>query len=138
MKKRFRFDGDEIRVVLWEGAGVEIKTKDESAAVLIRSPRDADTVRISLESYRDWQSIKEDSISKREIIDITPLNRKSYELSFNPDVKDEIIKRLLEFFIEHEAFHGEVICQSDDPMIDAPNCLADIADMFDFKVKKDL
>lgn len=43
-------------------------------------------------------------------------------------VKNAVFERVMEFFKTHESFHGEQIMQSDSPLIDAPNVLADIAD----------
>ena len=43
-------------------------------------------------------------------------------------IKNAVFERVMEFFKDHEAFSGESIMQSDSPLIDAPNVLADIAD----------
>lgn len=46
----------------------------------------------------------------------------------NGHVKNAVFERVMEFFKDHEAFSGECIMQSDNPLFDAPNVLADIAD----------
>jgi hypothetical protein len=48
--------------------------------------------------------------------------------------KQAVFDRLIEYFKKHEAFCGETICQCNNPSIDAPNVLGDIAD-FLFSVK---
>ena len=44
------------------------------------------------------------------------------------EAKEKIFARLMKYFKEHQAFHGEVICQSDRCIIDATTVLSDIAD----------
>lgn len=44
------------------------------------------------------------------------------------EIRDAVFERVMKYFIEHEAFFGESIHQSDDPIIDAPNVMSDIAD----------
>lgn len=39
-----------------------------------------------------------------------------------------VFDRVLKYYFEHESFCGESICQSDNPIIDAPNAMAEIAD----------
>ena len=46
----------------------------------------------------------------------------------SPEMKSKVFDRVVEFFTKHKAFRGEVIMQSDNPLIDAPNVLSDIAD----------
>jgi hypothetical protein len=52
------------------------------------------------------------------------------EVSFRDDaeIKEKVFNEVLKFYIKHEAFVGEVIMQSDDCIIDAPEVLSDIAD----------
>lgn len=44
------------------------------------------------------------------------------------EMKDQVFNRVIEYYFDQNAFHGEVIMQSDDCIIAAPNVLADIAD----------
>ena len=44
------------------------------------------------------------------------------------EIRDAVFERVMKYFIEHEAFFGESIHQSDGPIIDAPNVMSDIAD----------
>ena len=55
---------------------------------------------------------------------------KNYTVKFsdNEGVKDKVFKRLIAFYLHHEAFSGEQIQQSDEPVIDAPTLLSEIAD----------
>jgi len=46
----------------------------------------------------------------------------------NQATKDAVFKKVIAFFKRHEAFNGECICQCDEPMIDAPYFMADLAD----------
>jgi hypothetical protein len=45
-----------------------------------------------------------------------------------PAIRDEVFRRVIEYFKEHRAFSGESIMQMDNPQIDAPQAMADIAD----------
>jgi len=45
-----------------------------------------------------------------------------------PDVRKEVFRKVMEYYIKHQVFNGETILQSDEPMIEAPYTLADIAD----------
>ena len=50
-------------------------------------------------------------------------------------IQGELFDRLLVFFKEHETFCGESLQQCDDPILAAPELLADIADkVFQFDV----
>lgn len=52
------------------------------------------------------------------------------------ELRDEVFKTILDFFLEYECFHGEGIYQSDTPQIEAPELLANLADkVFKFKVE---
>lgn len=52
------------------------------------------------------------------------------------EVKDAVFEAVIGFFKEHEAFNGECIMQSDDPIIYAPELLSEIADnIIEFKVE---
>lgn len=60
----------------------------------------------------------------------------TYEMT--PEKKDAIVARVLEFYKKHESFHGESICQSDDPIMNGYVVLAEIADeiiKFDVEMK---
>ncbi len=65
------------------------------------------------------------------------IETKDFTVKFNDDeeTKQKVFNNLLEFYAKHEAFSGESICQSDDPQIEAPELLSEIADnIFQFKV----
>lgn len=52
------------------------------------------------------------------------------------EIKQQIFDRVMKYFLEHNSFYGESIMQSDNPIIDAPNVLAEIADdIMKFKVE---
>jgi hypothetical protein len=41
----------------------------------------------------------------------------------------------VDFYVKHQAFEGEVLMQADDPQVEAPALLAQLADeVFDFEV----
>lgn len=44
------------------------------------------------------------------------------------EVRDKVFKKLLDYYKRHEAFSGEEIMQADDPQIEAPDLLSNIAD----------
>lgn len=44
------------------------------------------------------------------------------------DIKQKVFDRVIKYFVDHQSFHGEVIHQNDDCIIDAPSVLSDIAD----------
>ncbi len=50
------------------------------------------------------------------------------EYEDNEEVRNEVFNRVMEFFIKHDAFAAEIIGQADNPIIDAPHVLMDIAD----------
>lgn len=52
----------------------------------------------------------------------------SVKWSCGQDVKDQIYDRVMAYFLKHESFHGESIHQMDEPIIDAPSVMSDIAD----------
>ncbi|MEO6305111.1 MAG: hypothetical protein ABIP51_18275 [Bacteroidia bacterium] len=50
------------------------------------------------------------------------------------ELKEQVYQKVLEWFIEQGHFSGEGIMQADDPIINAPVLLSDIADdLFKFK-----
>lgn len=49
-----------------------------------------------------------------------------YEVS--EEVKEEIFRKLLSFYIDCECFCGEGLCQSDRANIEAIECITEIAD----------
>lgn len=53
------------------------------------------------------------------------------------DTKDKLFHLLLsEYYLKHECFNGELIMQSDDPIIKAPEILSCVADdVFQFEVE---
>lgn len=55
---------------------------------------------------------------------------KGYSVDYecSDEVKDAVFERVVQYFIEHEVFHGESIHQMDNPTIDAPNVMSDICD----------
>lgn len=55
--------------------------------------------------------------------------------SSTPEMHKAVFDAVMNYFLAHKAFHGEVIVQSDDCVIDAPNVMAHIADdIIKFKV----
>lgn len=46
----------------------------------------------------------------------------------NQGIRDAVFNALIDWYFKHKSFSGESIVQCDDPSIDAPNILADIAD----------
>lgn len=58
------------------------------------------------------------------------IETKNYVIEYEdtPEMHKKVFDKVLDYFKKHEAFHGEVIMQCDDTIIDAPNVLADIAD----------
>lgn len=61
------------------------------------------------------------------------------DMSFieTPELKEKVYQSVLNWYINQGYFSGESIMQSDDPIIDAPNLLSDIADdLFKFKYPK--
>ena len=44
------------------------------------------------------------------------------------EVKNAVFERVMAYFIEHQAFHGESIHQMDNTIIDAPSVMSDICD----------
>lgn len=60
-----------------------------------------------------------------------------YTLSYQDSekVRDAVYQAVLDWFVKHESFSGESIMQMDDPIIDAPVLLSNIADnIMDFEV----
>ena len=45
------------------------------------------------------------------------------------DTKQMVYDRIVEFFLEHDTYSGESMCQCDGPIIAAPDMLGDIADI---------
>lgn len=46
----------------------------------------------------------------------------------SPEIRDAVFERVMQYFNEYNCYAGEIIHQSDDPIIYAPNVLSDIAD----------
>lgn len=46
----------------------------------------------------------------------------------SPEVRDAVFARVMKYFVDHGVFFGESIHQMDNPIIDAPNVMSDIAD----------
>ena len=60
------------------------------------------------------------------------------DIDKTPELMEKVFDRVLAFYIEHETFMGEAIQQADEPIMDAPSVLSDIADniiKFDVKWK---
>lgn len=52
--------------------------------------------------------------------------------------RDEVFDRLIAWYFEHQSFDGECVVQNDNPAMDAPNILAEIADdIIKFDIKWD-
>lgn len=50
------------------------------------------------------------------------------DFKWTPEKKDEVIKRLEAWIIKYGATAGEVICQDDNCLIEAPYLIADLVD----------
>ena len=50
------------------------------------------------------------------------------EYNETEELKTAVFEKVLDYFKEHEAFCGESILQMDNPVIEAPHVMADIAD----------
>jgi len=53
-----------------------------------------------------------------------------YSVEFNddPEVRDAVFIRVMQYFANCETFSGEAIMQCDDSIISAPDVMGDIAD----------
>jgi hypothetical protein len=52
------------------------------------------------------------------------------------ELKSQVYEKVLQFFLDMGAFSGESIMQSDDPQLEAPELLSDLADYhFRFQVE---
>lgn len=45
-----------------------------------------------------------------------------------PEMREEVFKRVVGFFVEHEVFSGESVMQCDAPQLAGPEFLADMVD----------
>jgi len=62
------------------------------------------------------------------------------QVSYSDDskTKDAVFKHLIDFYKKHKTFSGEELQQSDEPILEAPDVLSEIADnIIKFKVKYD-
>lgn len=69
---------------------------------------------------------------------MTRVEMKDFVLSYkdDPNTKDVVFKKVLDFFIKHEVFSGECIYQCDAFLIDGPELLSTLADeVFQFDVQ---
>lgn len=58
------------------------------------------------------------------------------EYSDDDATKQAVFDRVLAYYKKHEVFHGESIHQMDNPIIDAPDVMSDIAEnILRFKVE---
>jgi len=54
----------------------------------------------------------------------------------NKKIRDNVFKSVIEYYFKHNSFDGESICQNDNPIIEAHQVLAEIADnIIKFKVE---
>ena len=58
------------------------------------------------------------------------IETKNYVVTFEdtPEMHKKVFDRVVQFYKDHESFHWECIMQCDNPQIEAPSVLADIAD----------
>lgn len=66
------------------------------------------------------------------------IKHKYGNVSFNEttELKEKVYQSVLKWYLKQGHFSGESIMQSDEPIIDAPNLLSDIADdLFKFKIE---
>lgn len=69
---------------------------------------------------------------------MTTIRTTNYTVEYEDtdDLRRQVFEAVLDFYIQLEAFHGEVIQQSDNCIIEAPSVLSGIADdLFKFKVQ---
>lgn len=69
---------------------------------------------------------------------IEEIKTKDFVVRFevNDEIKQELLERVVKFFVDNESFDGEVIMQSDGCIINAPDVLSEIADeILKFKVE---
>jgi len=62
-------------------------------------------------------------------------NGSKVSVNLDAAAKKMIVAKVMEFFLEHEAFDGETIMQCDGPLIEAPTVLSEIADELKFNVE---
>lgn len=72
------------------------------------------------------EKLSDDQEPVKKVIDLGHGSSVSYTDS--TEVRDAVFERVMKYFIKHGHFCGEGICQSDNPIIDAPNVMSDIAD----------
>lgn len=46
----------------------------------------------------------------------------------DPETRDMVFKHVVDWYFKHTCFSGECICQMDEPQIDAPIFLSDLAE----------
>ena len=66
------------------------------------------------------------------------IQKEEIRITFNEteELKQAVYDRALKFYLDMESFCGESIMQSDDPQIEAPITMSDIADdLFKFDVE---
>ncbi len=69
------------------------------------------------------------------MMDVT-IRKEDFEVSYadTEAVRIAAFQKLIEFFVKHESFSGESICQDDNCQIEAPGLLGEIADQIGFEV----
>ena len=72
----------------------------------------------------------------------TLIDDEDYKVEFDdtPELRDKVFEKVLQFFKDHDSYIGECIMQNDDPIINAPNYFAEIADdiiKFEVNYKED-
>lgn len=58
------------------------------------------------------------------------IKKDGYEIVYEDtkEIRDAVFERMIDFYKKHNCYCGESIQQMDEPIIDAPNVLSDIAD----------
>lgn len=65
------------------------------------------------------------------------IETKDYLASYtnSQELKDKVFNEVISFCEKYEAFEGEVLCQMDEPMIEAGYFLSNLIDEIGFKVE---
>lgn len=65
-------------------------------------------------------------------------NEKDYIIEYDdsPEMKEKVFNRIIQYFKKHNSWSGESVMQCDNPQMEAPEVMAEIADdIIKFKVE---
>lgn len=90
----------------------------------------------------DWWEEHQAADAKREEEEMSKKVYKGEDFSVSyedsQEVRDAVFEKIMDYYKKHNVFSGESIMQMDNPVIDAPTVLSDIADdIIKFKVEYD-